>query len=74
MIQWCMVVSTILQITTVSVYGSYGIGNYSLYQPDYSLILASVACGLSGFATLFFILESEFSSKMGVEKGYIASK
>jgi hypothetical protein len=73
MIQWCMLISTIFQLITVSVYGTYGIGNYSLYQPDYSLILASVACGLSGFSTLFFILESECSSKMGVEKGYVAS-
>ena len=69
-IQWTLGISTILQLITVSVYGSQGIGNYTLYQPDYSLILAAVATGLSGIATILFIVETECSSKSRILKGY----
>ena len=71
MIQWLTIASTVLQLITVSVYGSYAVGNYSLYQPDYSLVIAAVACGLSGISALLFILESECSSNINqIEKGY----
>jgi hypothetical protein len=37
---WSLLVSVVCQLVAIVVYGGAGIGNYSKYQPDYSLIIA----------------------------------
>jgi hypothetical protein len=69
-IQWSIAISTLLQLITVSIYGGKGIGDYSLQEPDFSLIIAAIATGLSAICSLLFILETECSSKKRVKKGY----
>jgi hypothetical protein len=54
---WLLVFSTVFQVIGVSVYGGKGIADYSLYQPDYSIIIASIAAGFSFFTLVMFLVE-----------------
>lgn len=57
LIFWLSVVSSIFQIIAISVYGGEGIGDYSEYQADYSIIIASVAVVVNAISSLFFLIE-----------------
>lgn len=71
-VQWNLIISTVLQLISVSVYGGKGIGNYSLIEPDYSLIIAGIATGLSAVCTLFFVLETECGGKNAENQEFIS--
>lgn len=57
LIFWTLVVSCVFQLIAITVYGGKGIADYSEYQADYSIIIASVALGVNGISALFFLIE-----------------
>ena len=64
---WMLIVSSIFQLITISVYGGCGIGDYSKYQPDYSLIIASVALGFNFICAIFFLIEIVLNHKSNLK-------
>ena len=57
LIFWTLVVSCVFQLIAITVYGGKGIADYTEYQADYSIIIASVALGVNGISALFFLIE-----------------
>ena len=57
MIMWVLLVSSLFQLIAISVYGGKGIGDYSIFEPDYSIIIASVALSLNSFCVILFLIE-----------------
>lgn len=55
---WTLLVSCIGQLIGISVYGGKGIADYSKYEADYSIILASIALGINALSALFFLIET----------------
>lgn len=56
-IMWLTIASTILELITISVYGALGLKDYSYYEPDYSIILASVGLFIDAICIILFIVE-----------------
>jgi len=54
---WLGIVSCASQLIAISIYGGYGVRDYSYYQPDYSIIIASVALGVHFFSCIFYLVE-----------------
>jgi hypothetical protein len=56
-IMWLTLGSTILELITISIYGALGLKDYSNYEPDYSIIIASVGLFLDASCIIMFIVE-----------------
>lgn len=54
---WIVLVSSIFQLVGIVVYGARGIGNYSQFVPDYSIIIASIGLGFSVVSAIMFVIE-----------------
>ena len=54
---WILAVSTLFQLIAVTVYAGETLSNYEYYEPDYSIITASVALGSNAFCTVFFMID-----------------
>jgi len=54
---WILIASSGAQLIAVSVYGGKGAADYTMYEPDYSMIIASVALGLNCLCAVFFFVE-----------------
>ncbi len=54
---WILITSSSAQLIAISVYGGKGAGDYTEYEPDYSMIIASVALGLNCLCALLFFVE-----------------
>ncbi len=53
---WVLIFASIFQLIGIAVYGGKGIGNYSFYEPGYSIIIAGIALGFNLICTsLFFV-------------------
>ncbi len=57
LIVWFLFIASVFQLVAISVYAGYGFGDYSKFQPDYSLICSSVALGTNSICIIFFLLE-----------------
>ena len=57
LIFWLGMIACSSQLIAISIYGGRGVRDYSMYQPDYSIIVASVALGTHFFSCLFFLVE-----------------
>lgn len=58
LVLWILVGSIIFQLISISVYGAKGIGNYTFYEPDYSIIIASVSLLVHGISAGLFLIET----------------
>jgi len=58
LVLWVLVASIIFQLISVSVYGAKGIGDYTYYEPDYSIIIASVSLLAHGISAGLFLVET----------------
>lgn len=54
---WLVLASSICQLVGIVVFGAKGIGNYSQYVPDYSIIIASIGLGFSAISAVMFVVE-----------------
>lgn len=57
LILWIIIIASIFQLIGISVYGALGIGNYTTFQADYSIICSSVALGFNFICVLFYLIE-----------------
>lgn len=57
LVMWVLIVSSLFQLIAISVYAGETLSNYEMYEPDYSIITASVALGTSVFCAIFFMLD-----------------
>ncbi|CAF0944849.1 unnamed protein product [Brachionus calyciflorus] len=57
LIFWLLVISSLFQLIAISVYGGKGIADYTEYQADYSIIIASVGLGVNALSALLFLIE-----------------
>lgn len=60
---WTLLISVLSQVIAVAVYGGAGIGNYKLYEPDYSFVLACIAIGFNFLAAILFAIECIYSGR-----------
>jgi hypothetical protein len=57
LVMWVLLVSSLFQLISISVYGGQGIGDQKVYEPDYSIIIASVALSLNVICVVLFLIE-----------------
>jgi hypothetical protein len=54
---WIILFSTIFQLVGICIFGGKGIADYSSFEPDYSIIIASIGLGFSAITSIMFIIE-----------------
>jgi len=54
---WTLSTACLCQLIAISIYGRYSIGDYTYYEPDYSIIIASVALGINALCVLLFFVD-----------------
>lgn len=57
LVLWVVIFSSICQLIGICVYGGKGIADYSQFEADYSIIIASVALGVNFVSDIFFLVE-----------------
>ncbi len=60
---WTLIVSVVFQVLAIAIYGGSGIGDQSLFEPDYSLIIASVMLFVNLFSGLLFGIECVYFAR-----------
>ena len=56
-LMWSLISSCAAQLIAICIYGGKSIADYSAYQPDYSLIIASVCLGCNFICVFFYLAE-----------------
>ncbi len=57
LILWVLIASSCSQLIALCIYGGKGIGNYTYYEPDYSIIIAAVALGVNFLCCALLLVE-----------------
>ena len=54
---WVLLAACLCQLIAISVYGKYSIDDYTYFEPEYSIIVASVALVVNGVCVLLFFVD-----------------
>ena len=54
---WFLLVSSLFQLIAISLYGHRGIGDYAYFEPDYSIICASIALAVNFVCAMLFMVD-----------------